>query len=89
MAISTRSAINKLAFVCLLWGAPHNRHTNASLLIAQDVDIVTVGRRLGHASPTITMKIYSHALRRPDQEAAEKLENRLIKKKNIQTEKQA
>lgn len=65
------------------------RHTNASLLIAQDVDVATIGRRLGHATPATTMKIYAHALRRPDREAAEKLENRLIKKKNIQMKTQA
>lgn len=65
------------------------RHTNASLLIAQDVDIVTVGKRLGHATPTTTMKIYAHALQRPDREAVEKLANRFGKNKNGQSGKQA
>lgn len=51
------------------------RHTNASLLIAQGVDVVTVSKRLGHAKPTTTTSIYSHALKRPDQEAAEKLDH--------------
>lgn len=63
------------------------RHTNASLLIAQDVDIVTVGKRLGHATPATTMRIYAHALRRPDREAVEKLENRLSKSRKSLPEK--
>jgi integrase len=65
------------------------RHTNASLLIAQDVDIATVGKRLGHSTPATTMKIYAHALRRPDREASEKLENMFNKKKKTPFGKQA
>lgn len=50
------------------------RHTNATLLIAQGVDVKTVSNRLGHARTSTTMDIYSHALQRPDKEAAEKLD---------------
>ncbi len=56
------------------------RHTNASLLIGQGVDIKTVSKRLGHAQTSTTVNIYAHALRRPDEEAAQKLENRFNKK---------
>lgn len=59
------------------------RHTNASLLIAQNVDIRTVSKRLGHARTSITTDIYAHALRRPDKEAAEKLDNLFNKNKKI------
>ncbi|MEE8429111.1 MAG: tyrosine-type recombinase/integrase [Gammaproteobacteria bacterium] len=38
------------------------RHTFASLLIANGEDIVRVSRLLGHASPTITLNVYSHML---------------------------
>jgi integrase len=38
------------------------RHTFASLMIANGKDIVRVSRMLGHASPTITLKVYSHML---------------------------
>jgi integrase len=38
------------------------RHTFASLLIANGEDIVRVSRLLGHANPTITLKVYSHML---------------------------
>lgn len=57
------------------------RHTNASLLIGQGVDVQTVAKRLGHTKATTTTSIYSHFLRRPDQEAADKLQNLFDKKK--------
>ena len=37
------------------------RHTNASMLIAQGVDVRTVAGLLGHAQPSTTLDIYSHA----------------------------
>lgn len=40
------------------------RHTFASLMLANGEDIVRVSRLLGHASPTITLNIYSHLLPR-------------------------
>lgn len=36
------------------------RHTNASLLIAAGLDIVTIAKRLGHGSPATTLKYYAH-----------------------------
>ena len=57
------------------------RHTNASLLIGQGVDVATVSRRLGHADKTITLKIYAHAIKEHDREAADALGNLLNKKK--------
>jgi integrase len=36
------------------------RHTYASLLVAQGADVVFVSRQIGHASPDITLRIYSH-----------------------------
>ena len=38
------------------------RHTHASQLIDQGVDIVTISRRLGHATPDITLRVYAHPL---------------------------
>jgi integrase len=48
------------------------RHTHASYLIDAGIDPVEVSRRLGHSSPAITMKVYSHAFRtvRKDERAA-------------------
>lgn len=46
------------------------RHTHASQLIDAGVDIVTVSKRLGHASPAITLRIYAHLFRKDDGKAA-------------------
>jgi integrase len=46
------------------------RHTHASMLIAHGVDVVTISKRLGHASPTITLHTYSHLFRPGDGKAA-------------------
>ncbi len=46
------------------------RHTHASQLIDQDVDIVTISKRLGHSKPDITLRIYAHLFRKDDSKAA-------------------
>lgn len=56
------------------------RHTSATLLISQNVDVRTVSNRLGHAQTSTTMNIYSHSLQKKDEAAAETLENLLVKK---------
>jgi integrase len=48
------------------------RHTHASQLLGQGVPIPTVAKRLGHANPSITSRLYSHALE-SDELAAAKL----------------
>jgi len=37
------------------------RHSQASVLIAAGIDVVSVSWRLGHGSPSITLAIYPHA----------------------------
>jgi len=39
------------------------RHTHASILIDANLDILSISRRLGHASPTTTLRIYGHLFR--------------------------
>lgn len=46
------------------------RHTNASLLIANGVDVKTVSSRLGHSSTNITLDIYAKFMPEADQRAA-------------------
>jgi integrase len=46
------------------------RHSHASALIAAGQDVVTVSRRLGHASPTITLSVYAHLFDKTDEAAA-------------------
>ena len=42
------------------------RHTLASLLIAQGLNIVFVSRQLGHASPSFTLDAYGHVFDRAE-----------------------
>jgi integrase len=46
------------------------RHTHASQLIDAGVDIVTISKRLGHAKPDITLRVYSHLFCNDDSKAA-------------------
>jgi integrase len=56
------------------------RHTSATLLISENIDVNTVSARLGHAQTSTTLNIYSHALKKMDEKASDTLEN-LFKKK--------
>lgn len=56
------------------------RHTSATLLISQNVDVKTVSSRLGHAQTSTTMDIYTHALKKLDENASKTLDNLLLKK---------
>lgn len=49
------------------------RHTAASLLLEQGVDVAEVSRRLGHAKTATTLNVYAHALERADKNAADTL----------------
>ena len=52
------------------------RHTHASQLIASGMDVLTISRRLGHGSPTVTVQVYGHLFSNTDERAAEILEAR-------------
>jgi len=44
---------------------PHRlRHSAASLMIAEGMDVAAVGAVLGHASAAVTMAVYAHAIER-------------------------
>lgn len=51
------------------------RHTSATLLISQNIDVKTVSHRLGHSETSTTLDIYTHALEKQDQVAANALSN--------------
>ena len=53
------------------------RHTSASMLIAGGADVITVSRRLGHASPTITLGVYGHLFSNTDDRTAAIIETAL------------
>jgi integrase len=47
------------------------RHTHASMLIASGMDVLTISRRLGHASATVTLSVYGHLIHGSDDRAAQ------------------
>lgn len=47
------------------------RHTQATQLLANGMDIKTVQSRLGHSDPSLTLKFYAHAMPDNDQQAAD------------------
>lgn len=49
------------------------RHGNASFLVAEGEDLVTIAQRLGHHDPSVTLRIYSHARPMKGKPMAEKL----------------
>lgn len=56
------------------------RHTSATLLISENVDIRTVSARLGHTQTSTTMNIYAHSLKELDEKASDTLYS-LLKRK--------
>lgn len=46
------------------------RHTHATILLANNVDAVSVASRMGHEDASTTLRVYAHALRRRDRDAA-------------------
>lgn len=42
------------------------RHSHASVLIAANVDVLTISRQLGHATPAFTLAVYGHLFAKTD-----------------------
>ena len=55
------------------------RHGHASQLLSEGVPIPTVSKRLGHANPAITLKLYSHALESDESAAAQRWDSAFAK----------
>ena len=64
-------AMKSLGIDCTLHGL---RHTHVSQLIAAGLDVLTISRRIGHASPAITLNVYAHVFKDSDVRAAEIME---------------
>lgn len=57
---------------------PHKfRHSQASILYANNVDIVTISNRLGHSEVSTTQNIYAHMMKESDKKAQEAIANAL------------
>lgn len=50
------------------------RHTHATLLLAEGVDVKTIQKRLGHSDIHTTLQIYAHALEQSDKDASQLLD---------------
>jgi hypothetical protein len=49
----------------------------ASALITEGIDVLTISRRIGHASPVVTLGIYGHLFSETDRTAAKAIETAL------------
>jgi integrase len=58
------------------------RHFTATQLIGAGVDVRTVAGRLGHSDPSVTLRVYSHALVERDRAAASVMGNLLDRPKD-------
>jgi integrase len=54
------------------------RHTYASLLIEQGENVKYIQSQLGHSSPTVTLNVYAHLMKKVNQEAAIRLEKAIF-----------
>lgn len=59
------------------------RHTNATLMLEYGVNIKVAQQRLGHASISTTMDIYSHVTEKVEKEAADKLDKGIFEALDI------
>ncbi len=60
---------------------PHAfRHSLASVLIFNNVDVVSVSKRLGHSSVSITEEVYAHLIEESEQKNADILADVLLKR---------
>jgi integrase len=55
------------------------RHTHASTLIRAGVDVLTISRRLGHSSVSMTLDVYGHLMEGADAAATKAIEGVLLK----------
>lgn len=69
-------AMGILKIDCTLHGL---RHTHVSQLIAAGLDVLTISRRIGHASAAITLGVYGHMFGNTDARAAEIMETAFAK----------
>lgn len=59
------------------------RHTNATMMISDGVDVKTVSSRLGHSTTSITLDIYTKFMRKADERAAGVMASIMAKKKSL------
>lgn len=55
------------------------RHTSASLMLNNGVDVLVASKRLGHAKPSITLDVYGHLLTSVQDRVANKMDDLILK----------
>lgn len=55
------------------WRLHDVRHFSATMAIGSGFDVRTVAHRLGHADPSMTLRVYAHAVQAADEAVAESL----------------
>jgi len=50
------------------------RHTPVSAPISRGADALTISRRIGHATPVVTLRVYAHMFQQTDTVAASAIE---------------
>ena len=60
------------------------RHSHASLMLAQNVNIKVLQERLGHADVSTTLQVYGHLLPGAQREAAERFDRALEQSRNAE-----
>ena len=53
------------------------RHTAASLMLNNSIDVLVASQRLGHAHPSITLDVYGHLMPSMQNKAAEVIDELL------------
>lgn len=63
---------------------PHTfRHTAASIMLSNGVDVLTVSKMLGHRDVSTTMDIYGHAIDEAKRKAAQCIADVILRKTNV------
>jgi integrase len=57
------------------------RHTHVSMLIDAKIDIVMLAKRVGHAGPDVTLRVYAHLFRKDDRAVAEAIDLALFSRR--------
>jgi hypothetical protein len=61
------------------------RHTAATLLLGQGVNVKVISEMLGHADVSITLRVYAHVLPHMQQQAAEAMDTMFVPRDTTST----
>ncbi len=69
---------------------PHAfRHTMASILYFNNIDSISISKRLGHSKVSTTTDIYSHIMKEADRQSSECIANVILRPKTEERQKKA